>query len=63
MKQTQFNQSIQLTTNFHPFDKPDVTMYDLILGRDFKQVIGLDILNGDLDSRWYGVKVSMVKIG
>ena len=52
-----------VTTIFHMVDKPDGNMYDLILGRDFNSGIGLDILNGDLASIWYGVKVSMVEIG
>ena len=38
-------------------------MYELILGINYNQDIGMDILNGDLDFSWYELQVTIVYIG
>ena len=55
-----FAQSREVTTNFHFFDKPIGTGYDLILGGDFQKFVVLNILNGNLAIRWHEVQVIMV---
>ena len=48
---------------FHLFDKTDVTGYNLILGRYFKQKIGIEFLNGALYFSSNEVQISMVYMG
>ena len=46
LKLPRFTQSKEVTTKSTLFDTPDGTRCDLILGRYFKKVIGMEILNG-----------------
>lgn len=60
----------QFTTNrscdgvsFHLFQPTDEDKYDFILGRDFLQGYGIDILNSSNSFKWDGIEVPMVPRG
>jgi hypothetical protein len=46
-----------------PTQKPSKENYDLILGKDFQQEFGIDILNSQLMLRWNGIDVPMRNYG
>ena len=63
LKLPHLSQSREETTFFHLFEEPDGTGYDLILGRNFQQSIGVDILNSYLYFIVNKVQVPMVYRG
>ena len=46
-----------------PTQKSSPNNYDLILGKDFQQEFGIDILNSQLTLRWNGIEVPMRNYG
>ena len=63
LKLPQFSTHRTFSSNFHMFEKKQDGRYDLILGRDILQSIGLDILNSDKKFEWNGILVDMVPRG
>ena len=60
LKLPQFTRSSEVTESFDIFDKPGGTRYDLIIGRDFQQGIGLEIINCDPYFSWHELHIPMV---
>ena len=46
-----------------PTQKSSITNYDIILGKDFMQELGIDILNSSLTLRWDGIEIPMRDFG
>ena len=46
-----------------PTQKSSESNYDLILGKDFQQEFGIDILNSNLTLKWNGIEVPMRDFG
>ena len=60
LKLNPFNQSSEVTTIIHLFERPNGTRYGLVIGRYFHQGTGINILNGTLDSTWNELRVPLV---
>ena len=59
----QFTSSRKIEHSFHLFTKTRNDRYDMILGRDLTQKLGLDILNSERKFKWNGIEVQMVPSG
>lgn len=56
----QFTTKRRVDAEFHLFKKTPKDKYDFILGRDFLQHIGLDIINSKHVFAWGGIEVDML---
>ena len=56
----QFTAKRKINTKFHLFDKNKEDTYSFILGRDFCQLVGLDVLNSKKTFEWGSIQVKMV---
>ncbi len=59
----QFTRKRQVSSTFHLFDKRNDDKYDIILGRDFLQAIGLVIDYSTSQFTWDNISVTMVPSG
>ena len=59
----QFSIHRTFSSTFHLFEKKPEGRYDVILGRDVLQLIGLDIINSSKQFEWNGIMVDMVPRG
>lgn len=59
----QFTTKRRVDAEFHLFSKSPKEKYDFILGRDFLQHVGLDILNSKQVFAWGGIEVDMLPRG
>ena len=60
-----FTRQTKIEFNCHvdPTQKSSNTNYDIILGKDFMQEFGIDILNSSLTLRWDGIEIPMREFG
>ena len=54
---------IEYDCHVDPTQKSSNTHYDIILGKDFMQEFGIDILNSSLTLRWDGIEIPMRDFG
>ena len=54
---------IEFDCHVDPTQKSSQTHYDIILGKDFMQEFGIDILNSSLTLRWDGIEIPMRDFG
>ena len=54
---------IEFDCHVDPTQKSNTTNYDIILGKDFMQELGIDILNSSLTLRWDGIEIPMRDFG
>jgi hypothetical protein len=59
----QFTKKRQVTSTFHLFEKRENDKYDIILGRDFLQAIGLVIDYSTSQFTWDNISITMVPSG
>ena len=59
----QFTTSRKVGHEFHLYTKHKNDRYDIILGRDFTQELGIDILNPSKKFAWGGIEIDMVQPG
>ena len=59
----QFTTKRRVNAEFHLFSKAPKDKYDFILGRDFLQHVGLDIINSKQVFAWGGIEVDMLPRG
>ncbi|MFM8622678.1 MAG: pol polyprotein, partial [Holophagaceae bacterium] len=55
--------TVEFECHVDPTKTSNLTNYDLILGKDFQQELGIDILNSSLMLRWNGIEVPMRNFG
>ena len=60
LKLPQFTIRRSIAFDAHVFDKKENDKYDLILGRDFMQAIGMNLLYDSKQFQWGEIKVAMV---
>ena len=54
---------VEFDCHVDPTQKSHNTNYDIILGKDFMQELGIDILNSSLTLRWDGIEIPMREFG
>ena len=54
---------VEFDCHVDPTQKSHSTNYDIILGKDFMQDLGIDILNSSLTLRWDGIEIPMRDFG
>jgi len=54
---------VEFDCHVDPTQKSSNTNYDIILGKDFMQEFGIDILNSSLTLRWDGIEIPMRQFG
>ena len=54
---------VEFDCHVDPTQKSINTNYDIILGKDFMQELGIDILNSSLTLRWDGIEIPMREFG
>jgi len=59
----QFTKKCQVSSTFHLFEKRENDKYDIILGRDFLQAIGLVIDYSTSQFTWDNISITMVPSG
>ena len=60
LKLPQFSSHRTFSSVFHMFEKKLGSRYDMILGRDILQKIGLNVLNSNKQFEWSGILVDMI---
>ena len=58
----QFTTNRKVSHEFHLFTKHKSDRYDFILGQDFTQKLGIDILNSSKKFAWGGIEIDMVNL-
>ena len=59
----QFTHNRKIKHDFHLFKRHKNDRYDMVLGRDLMQSLGLDILNSTQKFKWNGIEIDMVPTG